>query len=101
MTPYLILEPIVLSLNKLLPRCLMCHCHYVTWNTHAYCHHWPLEFVFVITECSRIRFVYHNPYTLKIGTVFWEGKSSEFFPIKQRVAQGCTSLPTLFLVGLY
>ena len=29
---------------------------------------------------------------------FLEGKSSEFFPIKQRVAQGCTLSPTLFLI---
>ena len=26
-----------------------------------------------------------------------EGNSSEFFPIKHGVAQGCTLLPTLFL----
>ena len=34
-----------------------------------------------------------------IGVVFFlEGKSCEFFPIKQGVAQGCTLSPTLFLI---
>ena len=34
------------------------------------------------------------------GTVFLDGKSSEFFPIKQRATQGCTSLPALFLIHI-
>ena len=35
---------------------------------------------------------------LIIGVMFLEGKSLEFFPIKQGVAQGCTLSPTLFLI---
>ena len=30
--------------------------------------------------------------------IFLEGKSLEFFLIKQEVAQGCTLQPTLFLI---
>ena len=40
----------------------------------------------------------HSLCMLTIGVAFLEGKTSEFFPINQGVAQGCTLLPILFLI---
>ena len=35
---------------------------------------------------------------LILGVVFFDGKSPEFFLNKQGMVQGCTLLPTLFLI---
>ena len=37
-------------------------------------------------------------YVNSSGLIFSEGKSSEIFPLKQGVAQGCILSPTLFLI---
>ena len=42
--------------------------------------------------------VVRSLYVNNKSCVFLEGKSSEFFPINQGVAQGCTLSPTLFLI---
>ena len=42
--------------------------------------------------------VIRSLYVNNRSCVFLEGKSSEFFPINQGVAQGCTLSPTLFLI---
>ena len=42
--------------------------------------------------------VVNSLYVNHRSCIFSEGKSSERFPVKQAVAQGCTFLPTLFLI---